>query len=109
MQHFYQFYEFFGEEKHLGEEGIDLSLSGFREQESLYVKFTFMFLWEIFKFLFSFICREMSSDDEEVGTWWTYFYFSVPFEFHLEHLLLFVLQEPLPPKISKAVKANTKG
>ena len=49
MQHFYQFYEFFGEEKHLGEEGIDLSLSGFREQESLYVKFTFMFLCEIFK------------------------------------------------------------
>ena len=40
MQHFYQFYEFFGEEKHLGEEGMDLSLSGFCEQESLYVKFT---------------------------------------------------------------------
>ena len=67
MQHFYQFYEFFGEEKCQEEECIDLSWSGFCEQESLYLKFTFMFLCEIFKFCFSFICREMSSDDEEVG------------------------------------------
>ena len=68
MQHFYQFYDFFGEEKCHGEESIVSSWSGFCEQESLYLKFTFVFLCEIYKFLFSFICREMSSDDEEVGT-----------------------------------------
>ena len=35
--------------------------------------------------------------------------FQCTFEFHLEHLLPVVLQEPLLPKISKAVKANAKG
>ena len=39
-----------------------------------------------------------------------HFHFSqCTFEFHLEHLLPFVLQEPLPAKISEAVKANSKG
>ena len=37
------------------------------------------------------------------------FSFQCTFEFHLEHLLPVVLQEPLPPKISKAVKASAKG
>jgi len=37
------------------------------------------------------------------------FLFQCTFEFHLEHLLPVVLQEPLPPKISKAIKANTEG
>ena len=41
MQHFYQFYKFFGEEKSQGEESIVLSWSGFCEQESLYLKTSF--------------------------------------------------------------------
>ena len=108
MQHFYRFYQFFGEEKRQGEESIVLSWSGFCGQESLYLKFTFMFLCEIFKFLFSFICREMSSDDEEVGKWWMYFHFSVLLNFILSICCLLFYRNHYRQKFLKLSRLTLK-
>ena len=104
----YRFYKFFGEEKRQGEESIVSSWSGFCGQESLYLKFTFMFLCEIFKFLFSFICREMSSDDEEVGAWWMYFHFSVLLNFILSICCLLFYRNHYHQKFLKLSRLTLK-
>lgn len=67
-----------------------------------------MFLCEIYKFRFSFLCREMSSDDEEVGTWWMYFHFSVLLNFILSICCLFFYRNHYHQKFLKLSRLTLK-